>query len=360
MEEIVFHQAERPNLPAHPFEAFLHEQSEEDWAQAIAALLPHIHKVDQNATRIWFHFFPLALARALERAPDPEQLARELLLQGRYRLRDQIDESHYFLYGHRYWPTIKRAVIEFAERFSTGNAQLSLAEQIREVARRASRDLDVAEVLTIGITAVAFMTVRQAGLEAVKRAPGTIRLSEWALRRTPEQVLKARARDDRQGLFGFLRTEDKVWTVTFNENDPEAHFKLVHTQEIAWAAASDKRPWHLRDPRCVAGEGPIPVQCRSAACGTCWVGVLGGAEKLSEVGKLERRMMPRFGYIDTDEPRPLIRLSCQAKAYGAVSIVIPPWNGYFGKLLKGEAADAPKDGAEDSGDRIIESSNLSS
>ena len=62
--------------------------------------------------------------------------------------------------------------------------------------------------------------------------------------------------------------------------------------------------------------------------------MLGGAEKLSEVAERERKVMPLFGYIETDEARPLIRLSCQAQATGAVSIVIPPWNGYFGKYLK--------------------------
>jgi hypothetical protein len=30
----------------------------------------------------------------------------------------------------------------------------------------------------------------------------------------------------------------------------------------------------------------------------------------------------------------LIRLACQAQTHGAVSIVIPPWNGVFGKYLK--------------------------
>ena len=42
--------------------------------------------------------------------------------------------------------------------------------------------------------------------------------------------------------------------------------------------------------------------------------------------------MKVFGYLDTQEPRPLIRLACQARAFGAVSIVIPPWNGVFGKI----------------------------
>ncbi|MER3427833.1 MAG: hypothetical protein C4334_06995 [Pyrinomonas sp.] len=325
---------------AHAFDSFLHAQSEQVWADALRQLLPRVHEVDRNATQIWFHFFPLSLARALERADDPDRLAREMQLQGRYRLHDQIDDSHRFLYGHRFWPTVKAAVTEFADRFSPKEVPCSLAEQIGQVAREAAQRLRVEESLVLGITAVAFMTVRQVGLELFRRAPGKIMLSEQARKRTPDEVLRARARDDRQGLLGFLRTEDKRWTVTFDENDPEARFKLVHTQEIAWGAALDKRPWHLRDPRCVEGEGPIPVQCRSAACGTCWVGVLGGAEKLSEVSKLERRMMPRFGYIDTDDPRPLIRLSCQAKVYGAVSIVIPPWNGYFGKFVRDDRDDA--------------------
>jgi uncharacterized 2Fe-2S/4Fe-4S cluster protein (DUF4445 family) len=44
--------------------------------------------------------------------------------------------------------------------------------------------------------------------------------------------------------------------------------------------------------------------------------------------------MKEFGYITTDEPKPLIRLACQAQVSGAVSIVIPPWNGVFGKYLQ--------------------------
>ncbi len=67
---------------------------------------------------------------------------------------------------------------------------------------------------------------------------------------------------------------------------------------------------------------------------TCWVGVLGGAEKLSPVEELERRRLREFGYLDTDEEKPIIRLACQARAFGAVSIVIPPWNGIFGKYVE--------------------------
>jgi hypothetical protein len=64
--------------------------------------------------------------------------------------------------------------------------------------------------------------------------------------------------------------------------------------------------------------------------------VLGGVEKLSDVGGLEWRKIKEFGYIYTDEPKPIIRLACQAQAGGAVSIVIPPWNGVFGRYLRGQ------------------------
>ena len=86
-------------------------------------------------------------------------------------------------------------------------------------------------------------------------------------------------------------------------------------------------------------EGPIPVECRSASCGTCWVGVLVGAEKLTDVAAREGKKIKEFGYVETSEAKPLIRLACQAQALGAVSIVIPPWNGVFGKYLKQKKAD---------------------
>jgi hypothetical protein len=55
---------------------------------------------------------------------------------------------------------------------------------------------------------------------------------------------------------------------------------------------------------------------------------------LSDVAAREGKKIKEFGYIDTAEAKPLIRLACQAQALGAVSIVIPPWNGVFGKYLK--------------------------
>ncbi|HVF49007.1 MAG TPA: hypothetical protein VNA19_02900 [Pyrinomonadaceae bacterium] len=323
------------SITSDSFEAFLRRHDEAAWARELAALLPSIHEVDRNATEIWFAFFPLGLLRALEAADDPAQLVQRLLLQGKFYLKDQIDSSHTFLYGHRFWPEVKRAVAGHAARAATHAADASLSAQILEVADALARTLKVERSLLAGIVAVAFMTVEQVGLAAFNAAPGAVLIDQRHARRSPAEILRERARDDSQGLFGFLRTTDKRWTVTFDENDDDARFPMVHMQEIASAAPNHPRAdWSEVDPRCTINEGPIPVQCRSASCGTCWVGVLGGAEKLADVSAREARVIKQIGYIDTDEAKPLIRLSCQAQGGGAVSIVIPPWNGVFGKYLR--------------------------
>lgn len=367
--------------PKTAFENYLNQQNDETWSAALATLLRSIHEVDRNATQIWFAFYPLSLLRALEAAEDREKLAHELLLQGDYDLKNQIDKSHHFLYGHRFWPAVKRAVEEYAAEDAGGKASgvgtanqestdkssspisseegLSrhptpdnrhpgppkLADQILTVARGVASQLKKDESLLVGITAVAFMTLQQVGLEAFKAAAGNVAIDRKNAKKSPEQILRERAKDDSQGLFGFLKTVNKQWTVTWEESDAGAKYKLREGQDLAWGAAEDQtRDWRAIDPRRI--EGPIPVECRSASCGTCWVGVLGGAEKLSDVAAREGKKIKEFGYIETAEPKPLIRLACQAKAQGAVSIVIPPWNGQFGKYLKSLRANeevAPSD-----------------
>jgi ferredoxin len=331
------------------FEKFLDRHDAAAWSAALDALLPSIHEVDRNAARIWFAFFPLPLARALDAADDPAALAQKLLLQGKYRLADQIDSSHAFLYGHRFWREIKAATLARAASFAGGDSA-SLADEIRSVARDAAQAAKADESLLVGIAAVALMTLAQVGLDEFKASPGTVRLDQKIARKSPADILRERARDDSQGLFGFLRTTDKLWTVTWNENDPTARFKMVNSQEIASASPTDRRDWSQVDPRCTVGEGPIPVQCRSASCGTCWVGVLGGAEKLSAVEERERKVMRLLGYIDTDDEQPLIRLSCQARGAGAVSIVVPPWNGVFGKYLRAQSQNDGEASAKAAGE----------
>jgi ferredoxin len=324
-----------------PLETFLNQHDDESWSATLVTLLRSIHEVDRNATQIWFAFYPLPLYRALSHADDREKLVHQLLLQGDYELRDQVDKSHHFLYGRRFWPQVKQAVEQHAESFNQ-TLRASLADQILAVARGVAQTAKQDESLLAGITAVAFMTVQQVGIAAFKAAPGTVAIDRGHAKKSPGQILRARAKDDSQGLLGFLKTVDKQFTVTHDENDDKAKYKLNEGQDLAWGAAKDQaRDWKTIDPRRI--EGPIPVECRSASCGTCWVGVLGGAEKLADVGAREGKKIKEFGYIDTAEPKPLIRLACQSQAHGAVSVVIPPWNGQFGKYLKAlkEERDRP-------------------
>ena len=300
------------------------------WIRAADVLATDVHPVDRNATRIWFTFFPLDLHLAMEDAADPAALARRLGLMGRWRLAEQVGSSHRFLYAHRYWPQVKTAIQNWTDAVPDDLVALTKA-----VATTAARTARVDPEMLFGISAVLLMTLRQAGPEMFAAEPPTIHLSDRARAMSAHQVLRARARDDWQGMLGFTRGLRKQWSVTFDEADPAARFTLINGQEIATAAQTDRRDYHSRDSRCTPNEGPIPVECRAASCGTCWIGVLGGADKLSPVNERdERRRMKVFGYLDSTEERPLVRLACQARAHGAVSVVIPPWNGVFAFGLK--------------------------
>src|ERR1041385_17959 len=118
-----------------PFETFLSEHDEEAWSATLTTLLRSIHEVDRNATQIWFAFYPLALFQALANSDDAEQLRQRLLMQGKFYLKDQIDSSHTFLFGHRYWPEVKSAVQKHARAFSGGDSR-SLADQIMSIAQQ--------------------------------------------------------------------------------------------------------------------------------------------------------------------------------------------------------------------------------
>ena len=300
------------------------------WQHAVDSLATRIHPIDRNATRIWFSFFPLDLYLAIESADEPAELARKLGLTGSWRLSEQIGTSHRFLYAHRYWTQVKTSI-----QATSAPPASDLEGIVTAIADASARTARVDPEMLLGITAVLLMTLRQVGPEAFAAEPAVVHLSDRARATSPHQVLRARGRDDWQGPFGFARGLRKTWTVTFDEADPDATFALIDGQEIASAAQTDQRDYHSRDARCTPNEGPIPVECRAASCGTCWVGVLGGGEKLSPVNERdERRRMRVFGYLDSSEERPLIRLACQARAHGAVSIVIPPWNGMFANALR--------------------------
>jgi ferredoxin len=326
---------------SNAFTESLEKYRESDWLAAVEAVSGEIHEVDRAATQIWFRFFPLDLVRHLEAAEDVEGAMKGVALEGDFGLVDKIDTSHFFLYGHRYWPQVKAAVETRAEKVE---AAADLATEIRAVANAAAASAKVDASLTMGIAAAGLMTLVQAGYDELKSAAGTIEKTlktkdSGNMTKSPDDIVAARAKDDSQGLLGFLKTIDKEFSVRFKAFKYDGKFKIMNLEEIASASQKDRsKAWQDSDPRC--WEGPVPIECTSASCGTCWVGVVGGKEKLTEPSPRERRAMRVFGYNQPDDEKPMLRLACQAKATGNVSIIIPPWNAVFGKKVRGNVEDA--------------------
>src|SRR5689334_7139249 len=144
--------------------------SESEWLSAVESIANEIHAVDRNAAQIWFRFYPLEFRRFLEKQEGEADIRRSLGLLGDYDLGDQIDTSHGFLYGHRFWKVVKAAIEAEAEVF--GSQEVSLADEIRQVAANIAEKLNVDLSLVLGITAVGFMTLNQVGLEKFKAAAG--------------------------------------------------------------------------------------------------------------------------------------------------------------------------------------------
>ena len=314
------------------FEDNLNKFDENQWTDAVDKIMPAVHEVDRIPTQVWFRFYPLSLFRYIQSTDDLDMTLRGFAMQGNYLLADQIDTSHYFLYGHRFWSDVKHTIVQRADSFKGGG--FNLVGEINKLAEALTGQTRKNKSLFTGITAVGLMTLVQTGLDAFRASNVETVKPSGLLAKSPEEVLAKRASDKKQGIFGFLKTVDKEFQITWDETKPNAEFKIIQDEEIASGAARDQsQNWLERDDRC--GEGVIPVECRSAACGTCWVGVIGGAEKLSDVQRMERKQMKIFGYKQGEDAKPFIRLACQATVSGSASIVIPPWNGVFGKKVYG-------------------------
>lgn len=303
------------------FDSLLANLDDCAWSDALDSLLPLIHPVDQDATRIWFAFWPLRLLRIIQESENIGQMEQQLELKGRYRLEEQLDSSVHFLFGSQYWSEVKEAVSSHAEASISSDG--SLADQIQVIAEQLASRLQIPESHLIGITAVALMALRQVGLDVLsasstKLDPG---------RSSPDRILKARAKKG-GGLLGLLRTIDSRYAVVFNERDKASFFKAIHGQDVSMAAGMDRRDYRSIDPRCT--EGPIPFQCRTGTCGTCWMGVISGKANLSPITDWEKDRLKYFGYdfgSSGRETHPPIRLSCQTQCLGDISVTVAPWNG---------------------------------
>ncbi len=297
-----------------------------------------MHEVDRVATRIWFRFHPLALADAFTATDDAPRLRRLLRLDGDPHLSNQVDTSHWFLYGHRFWPDIKHIIGTQHEALAARSTH-GLDLVVQDVTRPLADGRGIDPALLLGITAVGLMTLRQVGLQAFGAPPTTPPAPLDT--REPDQIVHARKAGTRRSPLARLLGRHPRHEARFDERRRDGAFPVVVPQHLTTAGAADVRPYGAA--RGFSQDGPIPAQCRTGSCGTCWIGVLGGADRLSAVDDIEARRLLECGYLDTIDERPFIRLACMAKASGDVTFVIPPWNGFLTTGLRRLATPAPPD-----------------
>ena len=307
-----------------PFYAFLCDHDQGLWDRLAEEMIPLIHPVDQTATQIWFSFWPLKLSQSLLKSEDPVQVAKDLELDGSYRLQDELDHSVKFLFGSHYWSGVKQAVLAYTQDCPDPESR-SLERHILDLAEKVAGVEKTSPSLLVGITAVAFMALRQIGIEAFAAVSPVEGFSDPL---TAEEVWKRRNRQQQKGWIDFLRGGPREHTVSFEEKKAGHTFQALPGQDLSMASAREQRDYTAEDPRRIAG--PIPAQCRSGSCGYCWIGILHNRENLCEISEFEKKRLKYFGYASNRshrETHPTIRLACQSKCYGPVSVVIPPWNG---------------------------------
>jgi ferredoxin len=289
------------------------------WDDAVEAILPDVHAVDREATRIWFCFWPLKLA-GIAASGDPDESKRRHALDGHYRLSDQIDSSVEMFYGRRFWPEVKQAVLS---RKIEREPSSTPAQSIREVASGVASVVSVSDSIVLGIAAAGLMAFQQLG--DLKPACGAVPHAGSERQRSPEAVLAERGK--RRSKVWKRLLAGRTHVITWDETSAGRTFDAQAGQNLTMAAALDPLDHRARDPRCI--EGPIPVQCRSGACGYCWVGVIAGREGLSEITPFERERLEEFGYAShaDGETHPAVRLACQCRVEGNATLVLPPWNG---------------------------------
>jgi len=260
------------------FEAYLSGFSADDWSAAVGILAHEIHPVDRDATRVWCAFFPL----------EPTG-----------RLAGQVDSSHTFLYGHRYWPQIKRAVLATAAETPFPPR---LAEAIPKVADHASGTPSVDRDQLLGLAIAGLMTLRQCGgAEFGIDHVGIDRLTKVQLplrahARSIRQVLRGRRTQRSTGLLGFLRGRTNRFRMTFDENARSGSFDVKAGDTIA----------------------------SSAPAGTTVIGVLAGADRLSPIDPAtEGKALTDMGFAQASAVNgaPLIRLASEARPSGDVTFV---------------------------------------
>jgi hypothetical protein len=183
------------------------------------------------------------------------------------------------LYGVRYWPRVKAAVLTTATQ-ATGMPSTDFVARVIQAADAATRTARVDADLLLGITIAAIDLYDRVGQEAFVNMSAEPNLSSAAMLETPTMVLRRRARNHSEGVFSALPGVRRRWSVTREPNPDDTY---------------------------VVGDGDPLAPCRGGNHEGCDVGIVAGADRVS----------PSEG----PEPFPLIRRACQTRVFGRVSLL---------------------------------------
>lgn len=250
------------------------------WMRAIDALAPQIHPIDRTAARIW-------MASAV--------------WPGAPALAGRVDDAHMLLYGHRFWPQIKRTVLKTASEATWPD----LPALVTRVADATCRTTAVDREQLLGISAAALWVLRQTGLDAFSASAGAVRLPHAAHVRSIRQILRRRRlQADPGALRRWFR--GPRFRMVWDESRRDARYEIEPGQPVS-AGAPD-----------ASGVGRCVAECR------CAIGVLVGASRLSPYDSAtEGARLTALGVTQTfdDAGRALIRLACVARPTGDITFV---------------------------------------
>lgn len=209
------------------------------------------------------------LATLLVRVHPVDREVLPLLAHPRF-----TESARRVLYGARYWPRVKAAVL------STASLKADFVDRVLTAADAATRTARVDADLLIGITAAAMEMCDRLGPEVFASLSGGIELSAAAMLETPTMVLRRRARNNPDGVLSALPGVRRRWSITREPNPDDTY---------------------------VVGDGDLLATCRGGNHERCDVGIVAGADRLSP--------------HDGSESFPLIRRACQTRVFGRVSLL---------------------------------------
>lgn len=212
----------------------------------LATLLPRVHPVDREILRLWAH-------------PTFKERARSVL------------------YGARYWPRVKAAVLSGAHH------DTDFVRRVITAADAATRTARVDADLLLGITTAAMEMYDRLGPGAFASSSSDLDLPAAAMLETPTMVLRRRERNNPDGVLSVLPGVRRRWSVT-REPDPGDTY--------------------------LVGDGDLLAPCRGGSHERCDVGIVAGADRLSP--------------CEGSEPFPFIRRACETSVFGRVFLLAAP------------------------------------